>query len=87
MGTGIFALTVLVGILIVPVALQLYLHRLPVAPACPACRATTRPVPEILLARCLPAFLVTSRSECGRCGWRGRMRWQWAARPAPRRSR
>ena len=87
MDTALFGMAVLAAVLAAPVLLHLYVNRLPVAPACPWCRATTREVPELVLARWLPAFLVTSRGECAECGWRGRMRWQWAARTAPRRPR
>lgn len=76
---------VLVAVLILPIVTQLYLYRLPVAPACPTCRATTRPRQEWLLLRWVPALGATSLGECTECGWRGRMRWRWATRTASRR--
>lgn len=85
MDTGLFGLAVLVAVLVAPAFLHLYLSHLPVAPACPSCHATTRVTAELPLARWLPAALVTARGECAECGWRGRMRWQWAARTAVRR--
>ena len=87
MGADLFGVMLLAVVVLFPMALHLYLARLPVAPACPSCSATTRATPDLALARLLPAMLITSRGECGRCGWHGRMRWQWATRTAPRRRR
>lgn len=64
-----------------PVALCLYLQRLPVAPACPSCRAVTREVSRGWSSlQMVPALATTFLGECTRCGWRGRMRWRWATR-------
>lgn len=71
---------VLLLVALVPAAVQLYLHRLPVAPSCPSCRSTTRVVQAAALLRWVPALPATSLGECGACGWRGRMRWRWAPR-------
>lgn len=70
-----------------PMALQLYLQRLPVAPACPSCRATTRAVGarRSLALDILPALVATYVGECARCGWRGRMRLRWARGTVRRR--
>ena len=65
-----------------PVFLFHYLSRLPEAPACPACRATTCGVlaggtgsgMDCLLAR----LYATQIRHCTSCGWEGRMRWRWA---------
>lgn len=78
--SGMLALSIIV-LMIAPGILQMYVQRLPVAPACPSCRATTR---ELHLGRDLlrvvPLLTTTTRGECTRCGWTGRMRWKWAAR-------
>jgi hypothetical protein len=84
MSIDILGVVFLLALLSAPVALQYYLNRLPVAPACPTCRATTRVMREWMLPGWVPVLAATSRSECGQCGWRGRMRWQWAARTALR---
>lgn len=73
--------TLLAGLLIVgPLALQLYLHRLPPAPSCPSCRATTHEAGggSWLALELLPALVVTYVGECARCGWKGRLRLRWA---------
>jgi hypothetical protein len=62
-------------------AIRQYVQRLPVAPACPCCSAVTRMShsgPDPL--RFVPHLVATSRGECTRCGWSGRMRWKWAPR-------
>jgi hypothetical protein len=65
--------------LVVPLLLYAYHARLPWAPSCPCCRAVTREVGSGWSALALvPSFASTSVSECGSCGWRGRMRWRWA---------
>lgn len=77
----------LMGILLAaPLLLDRYLRQLPVAPACPSCRAVAREVNlSHSLLDLLPAFGRTFVAECIRCGWRGRMRWRWAADRARRR--
>ncbi|HET8654854.1 MAG TPA: hypothetical protein VFL93_05030 [Longimicrobiaceae bacterium] len=61
-------------------AITLYVQHLPEAPLCPCCRAVTREIAcDVIWLRLLPTFTATSYSECGRCGWSGRMRWRWAA--------
>jgi hypothetical protein len=71
-----FAFVALFGLL---VATYWYLDRLPIAPACPACRSVTRSTgwdwPGLYL---LPRFSVTFLAECARCGWSGRMRLRLA---------
>lgn len=64
-----------------PFLLAAYVQRLPVAPACPSCRAVTRAVDRECLAASLRSLLPSTYvGECGRCGWRGRLRWRWATR-------
>ena len=87
MSIDFWTIGVILAVLLVPAMVQLYLQRLPVAPACPACRRTTRPVEGGAAARLLPALASTTLGECTRCGWRGRMRWRWAAHTAGRRHR
>jgi hypothetical protein len=87
MSIDIWPVGVVMAVLLVPVMLQLYVHRLPVAPACPTCRTTTRSLPECLPMRWVPPLAATSVGECTRCGWRGRMRWRWAAHAVTRRPR
>lgn len=66
-----------------PIMIRFYIRALPVAPACPCCSATTRQSYGAADAlRFLPHLTATSLGECGRCGWRGRMRWKWATRIA-----
>lgn len=74
----------LAGVLVaLPFLLQRYVERLPVAPACPSCRSVTRETASRMPAlHLLPSLAVTFVGECGRCGWRGRMRWRWAPRRA-----
>ena len=68
-----------------PFLLLAYVQRLPVAPACPTCRAVTRAVDRECLAGAARSLLpATYVGECGRCGWRGRLRWRWATRTAGR---
>lgn len=71
-----------------PFAVHLYLQRLPVAPSCPSCRATTRAVGARgwLALDSLPALMATYIGECARCGWRGRLRWRWATDKVRRRN-
>lgn len=69
-----------------PLLVLAYIQRLPVAPACPSCRAVTREIDR----KWLPAWAIhllstTYLGECTRCGWRGRMRWRWATRSVHRR--
>ena len=87
MNIDFWTIGVVVAVLMVPAMVQLYVHRLPVAPSCPTCRRTTRPMSEWQVARLVPALAATSLGECTRCGWRGRMRWRWAARPVGQRRR
>ncbi len=87
MSVHAFGAAALLAVLILPLIVQLYIQRLPQAPACPTCRATTRPLQEWLVWRWMPAIATTSLGECTSCGWRGRMRWRWAPRTAPRRRR
>ena len=87
MSVETFGAWALMALLVVPIALQLYLYRLPSAPSCPTCRATTRPLQEWIVLRWVPALAATSLGECTACGWRGRMRWRWAVRTAPGRNR
>lgn len=71
-----------------PFLVAAYVQRLPVAPACPSCRAVTRAVErECLVAPVRSLLPSTFVGECGRCGWRGRMRWRWATRTAGRDGR
>lgn len=66
----------------VPFAVERYLRSLPVAPSCPDCRAVTRALARRSAAwQLLLAQVPITLSECGRCGWTGRMRWRWARRP------
>lgn len=75
----------LLAFLVLPsLLLQVYFQRLPTAPQCPSCRAVTRQVREWLLLWWVPSLTATSRGECTRCGWHGRMRWKWATRSAGR---
>lgn len=68
-----------------PFLLAAYVQRLPVAPSCPSCRAVTREAERsCLYAPVLSLLPATYVGECGRCGWRGRLRWRWATRPAGR---
>lgn len=85
MSGEIFGAALFVAVVMLPVLLQWYVQRLPQAPGCPTCRVTTRPLQECALERMVPLFASTSRGECTRCGWRGRMRWRWATRTVPRR--
>ena len=82
---GVLLATALVA---VPALVHLYLQRLPVAPSCPSCRATTRAVGarRWLALDALPALVATYIGECARCGWRGRMRLRWATDPVRRRN-
>lgn len=64
-----------------PFLLLAYIQRLPVAPACPACRAVTRESEGTgLLLQAIVFLPTTFVGECSRCGWKGRMRWRWATR-------
>lgn len=66
-----------------PVAVSLYLSRLPLAPACPYCHAVTgQRGPEDALDRVLAALAATAVRSCARCGWAGRMRWRLATQRA-----
>jgi hypothetical protein len=85
MSIDLWTIGVVIAVLMVPMMVQMYVHRLPEAPSCPTCRRTTRPVSEWQVARWVPALAATSLGECTQCGWRGRMRWRWAARPVRRR--
>lgn len=68
-------------LVLVPLAAHFYVQRLPQAPLCPDCRAVTREISRTFsLSRLLSVLAATSRGECNRCGWSGRMRWKWAAR-------
>jgi hypothetical protein len=61
-------------------ALRMFAGRLPIAPACPDCRAVTCESGGILLLdRALTYVSMTSSRACTRCGWHGRMRWRLAA--------
>lgn len=82
---SVVTLGILFAAVLLPLGLQLYLSRLPVAPACPSCRSTTRPSEACGLEAWLPALVSTSVGECARCGWRGRMRWRWAVKRQVRR--
>ncbi|MDB4947786.1 MAG: hypothetical protein JWM27_435 [Gemmatimonadetes bacterium] len=65
-----------------------YVHRLPVAPECPRCRAVTAERPRgTALDRLCGALAATPVRRCGRCGWSGRMRWRWAAQHVGGRAR
>lgn len=71
-----------------PFLLGVYVQRLPIAPSCPSCRAVTREAELRCLGASLRSFLpATYVGECGRCGWRGRLRWRWATRTAGRDGR
>lgn len=86
MEVSLFAAVLLALALAAPLLVSAYIQRLPVAPACPTCRAVTRHSDRhwiaVQLFSVLPATFV---GECTRCGWRGRMRWRWATRPVKRR--
>lgn len=69
-----------------PLLVLAYIQRLPVAPACPSCRAVTREIDRSWLPLWVVQLLSTTYlGECTRCGWRGRMRWRWATRSVRRR--
>lgn len=79
---------VLAAAILLPVLLQRYIERLPVAPACPSCSFVTRPIgPAAAWLQLLPALATTFVGECARCGWRGRMRWRWSPRRISRTDR
>jgi hypothetical protein len=92
MNAGILTLLLVTALLAAPYLVHQYVARLPWAPTCPSCRAVTREV----LSRWspiefMPSLASTSLSECGVCGWRGRMKWKWAretfrGRKVPHRS-
>jgi hypothetical protein len=68
-------------VIALPYLLQYYIARLPAAPACPSCRAVTRETSSVWLwLDRFPSLATTYIGECNRCGWRGRLRWRWAAR-------
>ena len=71
-----------------PFLIHRYVRRLPVAPACPCCSATTRQFTHAGdFFRFVPQLTATTLGECTRCGWRGRMRWKWATRAERRHCR
>lgn len=56
-----------------------HVSHLPVAPACPDCRAITgQRRRATLLDRAFAALANAAARECPRCGWAGRMRWRLA---------
>lgn len=66
-----------------PVVTDWYVRHLPVAPACPSCRWVARQLPvQPIFPGAVPGFARTFLAECGRCGWKGRMRWTLARSPA-----
>jgi hypothetical protein len=79
MNAGILTMFLVLALLATPFLVQQYVARLPWAPTCPSCRAVTREVLSSWSAiQLMPSFAATSVSECGACGWRGRMKWKWA---------
>lgn len=73
--------TVMAMLLAAPFLIDRYLRQLPEAPTCPSCRGVARQagIPgSMIFSLPVPAFARTFVGECGRCGWRGRMRWRWA---------
>jgi hypothetical protein len=86
MTADIFGLALLLVMLAAPVLIDRYVRHLPVAPACPTCACVARQaqVGPRLMAW-IPAFGRTFLAECGRCGWRGRMRWKLATDSARHR--
>ncbi len=77
-------LTGLALALAAPVFIVQYLARLPYAPECPACRQMTQrqQASERWLDRACASVGATAARCCKRCGWRGRMRWRFAAQRA-----
>ena len=70
-------------LLILPGVLYRYVRHLPDAPLCPGCRALTSSRDESsLTVLLLPTLAATVLRECGRCGWRGRMRLRLAPESA-----
>jgi hypothetical protein len=62
-----------------PLIADWYLRHLPVAPACPSCRWVAKQAAvQPTFPGVIPSFARTFLAECGRCGWRGRMRWTLA---------
>jgi hypothetical protein len=75
----IFGGAILLMLFAAPLLIDRYLRHLPVAPACPSCRSVTREAGiQSGWLSWLPVFARTFLAECGRCGWRGRMRWRFA---------
>ncbi|CAN5725233.1 hypothetical protein BH23GEM8_BH23GEM8_23250 [soil metagenome] len=79
MNAGFLTIFLVMALLASPFLVHQYVARLPWAPTCPSCRAVTREVLSRWSAIAfVPSFASTSLSECGVCGWRGRMKWKWA---------
>jgi hypothetical protein len=79
MNAAVLTIFLVMALLASPILVQHYVARLPWAPTCPSCRAVTREVLSRWSAiELVPSFASTSVSECGVCGWRGRMKWKWA---------
>jgi hypothetical protein len=75
----LFAFGIVIAVALLP-AVRLLTGRLPVAPACPACRAVTAEGGGSWpFERALTQLSMTSLRSCARCGWNGRMRWRLAA--------
>jgi len=64
MSIDFWTIGLVIAVLMVPMMVQLYVHRLPEAPSCPTCSRTTRPVSEWQVARWVPALAATSLGEC-----------------------
>jgi hypothetical protein len=79
----LLALTLIAAAFAAPFLIDLYLRRLPIAPACPSCAAVARQAAlqrlQVSVSPWIPAFGRTFVAECVRCGWKGRMRWKLAA--------
>lgn len=81
MGAGVLVFSLIALALLLPHLVQMYLERLPVAPACPACRSVTRQRNRWPILQRVVSLAATSWCECSGCGWTGRMRWKWASNP------
>lgn len=77
---SLFLLLVLLAAAVAPLFLAHHVQHLPYAPDCPRCRTVTHSVPRLAVFDRVWAMIVhTTVRRCGACGWRGRMRWRWAA--------
>jgi hypothetical protein len=79
MGVEFLGFAVMAVLMVAPLLIERYVRQLPAAPACPCCRGTAHEVGlPGAVAALIPTLARTFRAECGRCGWRGRMRWRFA---------